>query len=264
MADADFEFAFECITSGVPIPVSSDHGNHARDAATINFYCDRVVPAVASVALVALVRERPRDPTAHAARPRWRDAPLDRHYWRTLAFLTLFGIVNFSDALLILRAEQLGLSISAIFVVYALYNLTYAALSYPAGKLSDHIPRDRVYAAGLVVFATSYLGLGLATTATWVWILLPLYGCYTALTDGVSRAWIVDLTPADHTGAGLGLVQAAAGLSGQAAGLWAGLAWGSDGHLLLLISGTVTAILAVVLLAAPGRLRGPAVNAATT
>jgi hypothetical protein len=42
VADADFEFAFECITSGVPIPVNTDHGNHARDAATINFYCDRV------------------------------------------------------------------------------------------------------------------------------------------------------------------------------------------------------------------------------
>lgn len=166
----------------------------------------------------------------------------------------------------ILRAEQLGLSISAIFVVYvyALYNLTYAALSYPAGKLSDHIPRDRVYAAGLIVFATSYLGLGLTTTATWVWILLPLCGCYTALTDGVSRAWIVDLTPADHTGAGLGLVQAVTGLASLAAGLWAGLAWGTDGRLPLLISGTATAVLAVVLLAAPGRLRGPAVNAATT
>jgi MFS family permease len=215
-----------------------------------------VLPALASVGLIAFVHERARPASApQAARRRWRDAPLDRTYWRTLTFLTLFGLVNFADALLILRAEELGLGISAIFVVYALYNVTYASLSYPAGRLSDRLPRDRIFAVGLAIFAAAYLGLGLITTPAWVWLLLPVYGCYTALTDGVSRAWIVDLTPTEHRGAGLGFVQAATGVASLIAGVWAGLAWGGDGRMPLLISGTVAAALAAFLLLAPGPFR---------
>lgn len=217
-----------------------------------------VVPALASVALIALVHERPRTATAAPTnRSRWRDQHFDRAYWRTLAFLTAFASVNFADALLILRAEALGFSVSAIFVVYALYNLTYASCSYPAGVLSDRVPRDRVYAAGLAVFAVAYLGLGLTTTAAWVWILLPLYGLYTALTDGVSRAWIVDLAPDDHTGAALGLMQAVTGVASLLAGIWAGLTWGDDGTTPLVVAGTVTALLAGGLALHPRPLRDP-------
>lgn len=221
-----------------------------------------IIPAVLSVALVGLVRERPRPALEHPpARVRWRDVPLPASYWRTFAFLTVFGLANFSDALLILRARELGMGVSAILVVYALFNTTYAALSYPAGKLSDRVPRDRVFAAGLAVFAVSYLGLGLITSSGWAWFLLPLYGCYSALTDSVSRAWIVDLSPADHTGAGLGIVQATVGVSSLLAGIWAGLAWGGNGRLPLIVSGCAVAILTVVLLlfgphlrpAGPGR-----------
>lgn len=217
-----------------------------------------VAPALASVALIALVHERARTPTSEpTAHPRWRDQRFDRTYWRTVAFLTAFGLVNFADALLILRATELGLSVSAIFVVYALYNLTYASLSYPAGVLSDRIPRDRLYAAGLAFFAITYLGLGLTTTSTWVWLLLPLYGAYTALTDGVSRAWIVDLSPTDHTGASLGIMQAVTGIASLIAGIWAGLTWGDTGRTPLIIAGTVTAILATGLALHPRGLRSP-------
>ena len=220
-----------------------------------------IIPAVLSVALVGLVRERPRPALEHPrARVRWRDVHLPARYWRAFAFLTVFGLANFSDALLILRARELGMGVSAILVVYALLNTTYAALSYPAGKLSDRVPRDRVFAAGLAVFAVSYLGLGLITSSVWTWVLLPLYGCYSALTDSVSRAWIVDLTPADHTGAGLGIMQAAVGISSLLAGIWAGLAWGGDGRVPLIVSGCAAAILTVILLLFGPLLRPGAVE----
>ena len=123
------------------------------------------VPAIISVALVAFVREA----RVRHGRPRRRDraslrAEYPRQFWRVLAFLTLFGLVNFSDALLILRAKALGLGFVAIICAYVLYNLTYAGLSYPAGRLSDRVPRRIVFAAGLGVFATAYLGLGIVTT----------------------------------------------------------------------------------------------------
>ncbi len=231
---------------------------HLLDEQLRPLFLIAVVPAVASVALIALVHERPRhDVGTRTPRARWRDQHLDPGYWRTLGFLTVFGLVNFADALLILRAEELGLSVSAIFVVYALYNAVYASLSYPAGTLSDRIPRDRLYAVGLAVFAITYLGLGLATSTIWVWVLLPLYGVYTALTDGISRAWIVDLAPTDHTGAALGIMQATTGIASLIAGIWAGLTWSGTGRTPLLVAGGVTAVLAAGLALFPQKLRGP-------
>jgi MFS family permease len=218
-------------------------------------------PAIVSVGLVALVRERPRpaapvDAAGHRARPEFPPP-----YRRVVAFLTVFGLVNFSDALLIIRAQELGLGFTGVVGAYVLYNATYAALSYPAGVVSDRMPRRLVFAAGLAVFATAYTGLGLVTTSAWVWLLLPLYGCYTALTDGVGKAWVADLVPAAATGTGLGLYYGTTGGAAVIAGVWAGAAWGGDGRLPLVVSGAVVAVLAVVL-ALAGR-RFDALPAAT-
>ena len=206
-----------------------------------------VVPAVISVMLVSLVREPPhrngRDSTG-AGRP--VRAPLPRRYWRTVAVLTLFGLINFSDALVLLRAQDLGLGVAGVVWAYVLYNMVYAAVSYPAGSLSDRIPRRLVYAAGLVVFAVAYLGLGLVTGTGWVFVLLPLYGCYTALTDGVGKAWVADLCPAEDVGWGLGLFHALTGAGALVAGLWAGLFWGETGRLPFLISGFGALVVAAV------------------
>jgi MFS family permease len=217
------------------------------------------VPAAVSVVLIALVREHSPEPRdAPAAKPRGR---LPRHYWRVVIFLTLFGLLNFSDALLILRAKELGLGFVSIILVYTLYNVTYAALSYPAGIVSDRLPRRYVFAAGLAVFAVAYVGLGLARTSAWVWVLLPVYGAYTALTDGVGKAWVADLLPDRSMGSGLGLYQALGGGGVLIAGIWAGLAWGGTGRTPLLISGVTVAVLAAVLLLAGRRLESdPAIS----
>lgn len=206
------------------------------------------IPALVSVALIALVHEAPRD-VVDVALP---GAPSRAHrlparYWRIVAFLTLFGLANFSDALVILRVKNLGLGFVGVVGAYALYNAVYSLASYPAGVLSDRFPRRLVFAVGLGVFAIAYTGLGLVTTSAWVWLLLPLYGSYTALTDGVGKAWIADLVPDAAVGSGLGYYQGLAGGAALVAGVWAGLAWGRAGRLPLVVSGTVTAALAVVL-----------------
>ena len=215
------------------------------------------VPAAISVALIALVRERPRPArtaTARTGQPRVQAQPLPRRYWRVVIFLAVFGLANFSDALLILRAKDLGLSFASIIFVYALYNLVYAGLSLPAGIVSDRLPRRVVYATGLVVFAVAYLGLGLVHSPGWVWVLLPVYGAYTALTDGVGKAWVSDLLPAGTMGTGLGLFQGITGGCALLASIWAGLAWNGNGRLPLQVSGVIVAILALLLLTAGRRL----------
>src|SRR5438094_3694911 len=210
------------------------------------------VPAAASVALIGLVRE-PVTPPVHRNARQLR-GPLPRRYWRVVVFLTLFGLANFSDALLILRVKALGLGFVGIVLAYALYNVSYALLSYPAGVVSDHLPRRLVFATGLAIFAAAYIGLGTVTSSAWVWVLLPLYGGYTALTDGVGKAWVADLVPEDRVGSGLGLYQGLAGGAALVAGVWAGLAWGPAGRLPLLVSGVAVAGLAAILFLGGARL----------
>ncbi|MFE2419873.1 MFS transporter [Streptomyces hokutonensis] len=208
-----------------------------------------VIPAVASVALVAAVRD-PRTAQAGSSRTRtartpWRSLP--RPYWRVLAVLLVFNLVNFPDALLLLRAHDLGLSTAGVVGAYTVYNLVYAALSYPAGALSDRLPRPLVFAAGLFFFAVGYLGLGLIHSPWAVFVVLPLYGGFAACTDGVGKAWISTLVPDHQQGSAQGLYQGATGAAVLLAGVWAGLAWGADGHLPLLVSGAVALVLAGVL-----------------
>jgi len=211
-----------------------------------------VVPAVLSVLLVAAVREGP----APARRPAGGapPAPLPRDLRVLLVALTGFGLVNFPDALLLLRASELGLSVGGVIAAYVVYNAVYALASYPAGALSDRVPRHLVFAAGLAFFAVGYLGLGLVGDPAWVFVLLPVYGGFAACTDGVGKAWVAALAPPGRQGAAQGLYQGLAGGAVLVAGLWAGFAWHGDGRLPLLVSGSVAVVLAAGLAVRGGRL----------
>lgn len=208
-----------------------------------------VVPAVLSVALVFLVREPRRVVTAVRARVFSRVRDLPGRYWRVTALLVAFGVVNFPDALLLLRLNEIGLSAAEVILAYVGYNAVYALSSYPAGLLADRIPRPAVFGIGLVFFAIGYLGLGLTTDPLTAWLLIGAYGLFTGCTDGVGKAWISTLVGADVQSSAQGVFQGVTGFAILAAGLWAGFAWGEDGTLPLLISGTVGAVFAVVLLA---------------
>jgi len=216
------------------------------------------IPAAISVGLIFLVRERPHpkaEPDESQGRgPELHRARLPRRYWMVVSLLGAFALVNFSDTLLLLRATDLGFGFTGVVLLYVLYNLSYATLSYPAGVISDRVPRRIVFAGGLLLFGVAYTGLGLITTRSWLWVLFPVYGGYTALTDGVSRAWIADLAPPEDVGTALGTYGGIAGVGALIASLWAGLAWGSRGQTPLLIAGVIVLLLAVVLLASGRRL----------
>ncbi|WP_101952168.1 MFS transporter [Mycobacterium sp. 3519A] len=210
-----------------------------------------VVPAVLSVALVFLVRETRRalPPVARrAVFARVRELP--RRYWRVTAVLVLFGLVNFPDALLLLRLNEIGFSVVEVILAYVTYNAVYALVSYPAGLLADWIPRPAVFGIGLVFFAIGYTGLGLTTNTMAAWVLIGVYGLFTGCTDGVGKAWISSLVGSELQASAQGVFQGASGFAVLGAGLWAGLLWGADGRVPLLISGIVGGVFAVGLLAA--------------
>ena len=212
-----------------------------------------VVPATVSVALVGLVHEHgrgaDRSPVETApvvATPR---VPLPAAFWQAMVPIAVFASVNSTDALLLLRAQALGLDATSIVLVYVAYNVVYATLAYPAGKLADRVAPRLVFSCGLVVFAITYLGMGQVTTSSAVWALLPLYGAYAALTDGVSRAWIANVVDLGERTWALGVHGAATGVAVLVAGLWSGLAWDGSGRLPLTVSGIVALAVAAWLFA---------------
>ncbi|MEU5721918.1 MFS transporter [Micromonospora sp. NPDC047738] len=212
-----------------------------------------VVPAVASAILVVAVREPPRRRHRTAG---WHPRHLPSRYWRVVGVLALFSLVNFPDALLLLRLHEIGFSVPAVIGAYVTYNAVYAVLSYPAGVVADRLSPRTVFGAGLILFALAYTGLGLTHSHTAAWVLLAAYGGFTAFTDGVGKAWISGLLARHEQGTGQGLFQGLSGLAILVAGLWAGFAWGHDGTLPLLVSGIAAAVLAGWLLTGPIRHLG--------
>ncbi len=220
-----------------------------------------VIPAVISALLVFFVTDSRR---AHAPKPApaphaSHRSPLPRPFWVVTIVLTVIAIVNFSDALLLLRVMDLGFSTTQVVLAYVLFNTVYALGSYPAGALTDRWPRPIVYAVGLAAFAIGYLGLGLVHGGPAVFVLIAIYGLFPAFTDGVGKAWISSLVPAEHRGRAQGVFQMLMSGSVLLAGLWAGLLWTSGagkGTLPLLVSGCVAAVAAIAMVAGRQLLDG--------
>lgn len=214
-----------------------------------------IVPAVLSVALVFAVRERGRRAPRERRRSMWAGVrSLPRPYWRVTALLVAFSVVNFPDALLLLRLNEIGLSVAGVILAYVGYNAVYALASYPAGSLADRIGRPALFGIGLAFFAVGYIGLGLTTDAVTAWLLIGAYGLFTGCTDGVGKAWISGLVDQEHQASAQGVFQGGVGLAVLVAGLWAGALWGSNGQLPLLVSGITGGVFAVLLIG--GRLVG--------
>jgi len=205
-----------------------------------------VIPALVSTGLIALVREQQRSANPTAPEDN-KPEGLSSRYWHAIIILTIFGLVNFPDALIILHIKQLGFGYASIMLAYTAYNATYAALSYPAGTVADRQSKPRVFATGTAVFAIVYIGFGIVKGAVWVWVLIILYGGYAALTDAVGKAWISSLVPDRRMGAAMGYYQAATGTASIAAGVWAGLLWGTTGTIPFVISGVVAGCIAILL-----------------
>ena len=140
---------------------------------------------------------------------------------------------------------------ATIPLIYFAFNVVYAALSIPAGTLSDRLGRRWVLIVGYVVFALVYLGFAVASGPTGRWIVLPLfltYGIYYALTEGIQRAFVVDLVPADLRATALGTFASATGLALLPASLVAGFLWDRIGPAAPFYFGAVMSAAAAVLL----------------
>jgi len=165
-----------------------------------------------------------------------------------LIISAVFAIGNSSDAFLILRAQNLGMSITLAVAAYVVYNISYALFSYPAGILSDKISPKKILVGGYILFAIVYGGFGLIRTENLVWILFFSYGIYMALTDGISRAYIADTIPKEISGTAFGAQQMVSGLCIFLSSVLAGLLWKLFGPAVPFYFGSVTGMLSAILL----------------
>jgi MFS family permease len=209
-----------------------------------------VLPALVSIALVWLARERART-VAPRRKERLRidfsGAPAA--YWLFLGVSFLFAFGNSSDAFLLLRARDLGLGLTAVILAYVVYNIAYALLSFPAGIVADRLGPRPVLVGGFLVFGLVYLGFAAASGGGAVWPLFAAYGLTMALTEGVGRALISDLAPADRRGAFLGLYHTTIGLTAVVASVLAGVLWDQVAPAAPFALGAATGLAAAALLA---------------
>ncbi|MDE2173211.1 MAG: MFS transporter [Patescibacteria group bacterium] len=150
---------------------------------------------------------------------------LPRRFYVFLGIVLLFSIGNSSDAFLILRAQNLGVTLLAIPLVYALFNFVYAAASVPLGSLSDRIGREKVILLGWLAYAASYFGFALAGAGWQIWLLFAFYGLYYATTEGVAKAFIADMVGSNHRGRAYGIYNTAIGVVSLPASIIAGMLW---------------------------------------
>jgi MFS family permease len=198
------------------------------------------VPAALGVAVLVAVRETGRGAAAREL-PRFRLRETEPAFRRFLAVMLVFAIGNSSDMFLILRAQQLGTGTREIVLLFAAFNAVYVLAAYPAGVVSDRIGRRSVLGAGLAVFAAAYAGFGLARGPAAAWALFPIYGLYMGLTDGATRAFIVDLVGPEHRATALGIFAMATGLAAFPASVIAGAMWQGLGPPAPFFFGAVTA-----------------------
>lgn len=186
-----------------------------------------LIPGTLSVVLAAgAVREiRPASPQVARVGTASHAAPYPRAFWHLLLALGVFSLGNSSDALLLLRASNLGFSFAQVIVAFALFNTVYAATAAPLGSLSDRVGRKPVLLVGWVVYALVYLGFAGWTSTRAPWLLLGLYGLYHALTEGVTKALVSDLVPPERRAGAIGLLATVAGLGQLVASILAGVLW---------------------------------------
>jgi len=208
-----------------------------------------IVPALLAVWLIVrYVREAPAptrpapggNGTTALRLPAIRDLPAP--YWRLLAVAMVLTLPRISEAFLILRAVQLGTIAALAPLVLVCLSLAYTLTAYPAGRLSDRMPRMRMVALGMLALVLANALLATAQDFSQVLLGVALWGVHMGLTQGVLASRVADTVPAQLRGTGFGVFNLGIGAAVLLASVGAGVLWDQLGpRLLFLIAGVLAA-----------------------
>lgn len=183
-----------------------------------------LIPAVLAVLTLALGTKEVKVAGVREA-PKFSLRNLGRPFTIFLIIVSIFTLGNSSDGFLVLRAQNLGISVVGILIMLAAYNLVIALIATPAGSWSDRIGRRRLIIGGWLVYAAIYFGFALAQSAWHVWVLYIVYGVYYGLAFGTANAMVADLVPENMRGTAYGTYHAVIGLLAFPSSLIAGILW---------------------------------------
>ena len=167
--------------------------------------------------------------TTQQSAPKFSFRNLGKPFAILLVIVSIFTLGNSSDAFLVLRAQNLGVSVIGILVMLVVFNLLYMLVSTPAGRLSDRVDRRKLIIAGWLVYAAIYLGFALAHQGWQVWVLYVTYGLYYGMSYGTANALVADLVPENLRGTAYGTYHAVIGILTFPASLIAGILWQGAG-----------------------------------
>lgn len=185
-----------------------------------------IVPALLAVLSLAIGAQDVEIPAEKAQeRPRITFRGLGKRFALFMLIVGIFDLGNSSDAFLVLRARERGLSVIGVLGMLITFNIVYTLVSTPAGSLSDRIGRKRVVVGGWLVYALIYLGFALAGTGWHIWALYAIYGLYYGLAYGTTKAMVADIVPEALRGTAYGTYNAVLSVLDLPASLIAGVLW---------------------------------------
>jgi MFS family permease len=153
----------------------------------------------------------------------WKESPTV--YRRLVAGLLIFTLFNSSDVFLLLKAKEAGLEDNAVIGVYVFYNLIYALFAFPVGIVADRLGLKTIFITGLVLFSMVYFGMAFSTHVWVFYVLFFLYGIYAAATEGISKAWISNITEKKDTATAIGMFSGFQSICTMLASSLTGLIW---------------------------------------
>ena len=180
----------------------------------------------------------------------WKVSPVA--YRKLVIGLLVFTLFNSSDVFLLLKAKQAGLGDTMVIGVYIFYNLIYALFAYPIGIIADKVGLKTIFITGLALFATVYFGMAINTNLFFFFGMFFLYGIYASATEGVSKAWISNITDRKDTATAIGTYTGFQSICTMLASSLTGLIWFQLGaSVAFFITASVTLLVIVYFLAIP-------------
>ena len=184
-----------------------------------------IIPAVLAVLVVALGAVDRTEAGKESDKTRLSLKGMDAKFKTFLLIVILFTLGNSSDAFILLRGQERGLSVLQVMGMALTFNFLYTIFAGPLGAWSDKVGRRRLILGGWVTYGLVYLGFAFSNAGWQVWTLFALYGLYYAATDGVAKAMVADLVPEAQRGTAYGLFNAAIGITALPASMIAGALW---------------------------------------
>ena len=198
-------------------------------------------------ALILFVKEAKKDRTEIPSKIRLSDFP--KRYYFFLGIVFLFTLGNSTDALLLVKASDIGVKDAFIPIMYLIFNSVSVIFSIPAGMLSDRIGRERLVIFGYLLYAIIYFGFGATNSKGFLILLFASYGIYSATTDGVQKAMVSDFIEKNKRGTALGLYNCIIGVTLLPASIIAGLLYDNVSNRAPFYFGSVMAFAAAILMA---------------